>query len=305
MDKNAAGGSMKEPVLLFLNAILYLAVGVLLLLFPFGLVAALGIALPAVTFYASMLGAILLGVGLALLVERSRGTLGFPGLGINGAILINISCAVTLGLWLFYRSLNLLHIGYILLWGLVASVTAITLAEIYYILQEKRLENALKARSSQIIKGDSHLGKAIAIAAQAHQDQKDRAGLPYILHPLRVMEQMDKENEKIAATLHDVVESTSWTLEQLKTAGFSKEVLKIVECLTRDDEEPYQTYIDRVSDDCVATKIKLADLEDNMDLRRLPELTDDNLSWLKEYHRYWLTLQQSHTASKIEGNGRK
>lgn len=296
---------MKEPVLLFLNAILYLAVGVLLLLFPFGLVAALGIALPAVTFYASMLGAILLGVGLALLVERSRGTLGFPGLGINGAILINISCAVTLGLWLFYRSLNLLHIGYILLWGLVAAVTAITLAEIYYILQEKRLENALKARSSQIIKGDSHLGKAIAIAAQAHQDQKDRAGLPYILHPLRVMEQMDKENEKIAATLHDVVESTSWTLEQLKTAGFSKEVLKIVECLTRDDEEPYQTYIDRVSDDCVATKIKLADLEDNMDLRRLPELTDDNLSWLKEYHRYWLTLQQSHTASKIEGNGRK
>jgi hypothetical protein len=296
---------MKEPVLLFLNAILYLALGFLLLLFPFGLVSALGVALPGATFYASMLGAVLLGVGLALLVERSRGTLGFPGLGINGAILVNICCAATLGIWLFYKSLNLLQIGYILLWALVAGIVTITLAEIYYILQEKRIENALKARSSQINNGQSHLGKAIAIAAQAHQDQKDRAGLPYILHPLRVMQQMDNENEKIAATLHDVIESTSWTLEQLKTAGFSKEVLKIVECLTRDAEEPYESYIDRVSEDSIATKIKLADLEDNMDLRRLPELTDENLNWLKEYHRYWLILQQSRTASKIEGNGRK
>jgi hypothetical protein len=269
------------------------------------LVSALGVALPGVTFYASMLGAVLLGVGLALLVERSRGTLGFPGLGINGAILVNICCAATLGIWLFYKSLNLLQIGYILLWALVAGIVTITLAEIYYILQEKRIENALKARSSQINNGQSHLGKAIAIAAQAHQDQKDRAGLPYILHPLRVMQQMDNENEKIAATLHDVIESTSWTLEQLKTAGFSKEVLKIVECLTRDAEEPYESYIDRVSEDSIATKIKLADLEDNMDLRRLPELTDENLNWLKEYHRYWLILQQSRTASKIEGNGRK
>jgi hypothetical protein len=296
---------MKEPVLLFLNAILYLALAFLLLLFPFGLVGSLGVALPGVTFYASMLGAVLLGIGLALLVERSRSTLGLPGLGINGAILINISCAVTLGIWLFFRSLNLLQIGYVLLWGLLAMVVTITLAEAFYLLQEKRIENALKARSSQITKGKSHLGKAIAIAAQAHKDQKDRAGLPYILHPLRVMQQMDNDKEKIAATLHDVIESTSWTLEQLKTAGFSKEVLKIVERLSRDTEEPYESYIDRVSEDCIATKIKLADLEDNMDLRRLPELTDENLSWLKEYHRYWLTLQQSHSASRINGNGRK
>ena len=296
---------MKEPVLLFLNAILYLALSFLLLLFPFGLVGALGVAFPGVTFYASMLGAVLLGIGLALLVERSRSTLGLPGLGINGAILINICSAITLASWLLFRSLNLLQIGYVMLWGLVAMLVTITLAEIYYILQEKRIENALKARSSQITKGQSHLGKAIAIAAQAHQDQKDRAGLPYILHPLRVMQQMDNENEKIAATLHDVVESTSWTLDQLKTAGFSKEVLKTVERLSRDAEEPYESYIDRVSEDCTATKIKLADLEDNMDLKRLPELTDENLSWLKEYHRYWLTLQQSHNGSKFNGNGHK
>jgi hypothetical protein len=296
---------MKEPVLLFLNAIFYFALGFLLLLFPFGLVGALGAALPGVTFYASMLGAVLLGIGLALMLERSRGILGLPGLGINGAILINISCAITLALWLFYRSLNLLQIGYILLWGLAAMLVTITLAEIYYILQEKRMENALKARSSQITKGQSHLGKAIAIAAQAHQDQKDRAGLPYILHPLRVMQKMDNDNEKIAATLHDVVESTSWTLDQLKTAGFSSEVLKIVERLSREDEEPYESYIDRVSEDCTATKIKLADLEDNMDLRRLPELTEENLIWLKEYHRFWLALQQSHNGSKINGNGHK
>src|SRR6266567_9334971 len=105
------------------------------------------------------------------------------------------------------------------------------------------------------------LAKAIAIAAQAHQAQLDKAGAPYILHPLRMMLRMSSETEMMAAILHDVVEDTDWTLDGLRQAGFSDEVVQAVECLTHREHETYDefiAFIARVRTNPIATKVKLA-----------------------------------------------
>jgi len=137
------------------------------------------------------------------------------------------------------------------------------------------------------------LGKAIAIAAQAHQDQYDKAGAPYILHPLRMMQRMSSETEMMAAILHDVVEDTAWTLDKLRQAGFAAEVVQAVECLTHRDHETYDEFIARVRTNAIASKVKLADLEDNMDIRRLSTLTEKDAERLHKYHRAWLALRQA------------
>ena len=141
------------------------------------------------------------------------------------------------------------------------------------------------------------LGKAIAIAAQAHQDQDDKAGAPYILHPLRMMLRMSSETEMMAAILHDVVEDTDWTLDKLRQAGFSEEVVQAVECLTQRDHETYDEFITRVRTNAIASKVKLADLEDNMDMRRLRTLTAKDAERLHKYHRAWLALRQAGDAA--------
>jgi (p)ppGpp synthase/HD superfamily hydrolase len=101
----------------------------------------------------------------------------------------------------------------------------------------------------------------------------------------------------MAAILHDVVENTPWTMGELKEEGFSKTVIKAVASLSRDPREPYQEYVDRVKKDTLAVKIKLADLEDNMDLRRLPELSDQNVDWIKRYHNHWLALRKANNGN--------
>ena len=136
------------------------------------------------------------------------------------------------------------------------------------------------------------LGKAIAIAAQAHQEQYDKAGAPYILHPLRMMLRMSSEAEMMAAVLHDVVEDTGWTLDQLRQAGFAEEVVQAVECLTHRDHETYDEFVARVRTNVIASKVKLADLEDNMDMRRLRTLTEQDTQRLHKYHQAWLALRQ-------------
>ena len=142
------------------------------------------------------------------------------------------------------------------------------------------------------------LGKAIAIAAQAHQDQYDKAGAPYILHPLRMMLHMSSETEMMAAILHDVVEDTDWTLDKLRQAGFAEEVVQAVECLTHRDYETYDEFITRVRTNAIASTVKLADLEDNMDMRRLRTLTEKDAERLHKYHQAWLTLRQARDTAR-------
>ena len=114
------------------------------------------------------------------------------------------------------------------------------------------------------------LERAIAIAAEAHAGQRDKAGAPYILHPLRVMLRLGDPVDRIVAVLHDVVEDApAWPLERLRAEGFSEEVLEAVERLTKRPGEDYEESIERAGAHPIARRVKVADLEDNMDLARL------------------------------------
>ena len=134
---------------------------------------------------------------------------------------------------------------------------------------------------------------AVAIAAQAHKGQKDKAGSPYLLHPLRMMLRMNSEAAMMAAVLHDVVEDTEWTLERLREAGFSEEVLEAVDCLTHREGESYQEFVERVQTNTIARQVKIADLEDNMNVRRINQLGAKDLERLEKYHRAWCALTET------------
>jgi len=145
----------------------------------------------------------------------------------------------------------------------------------FFIYNEEYLEKKKKL----------YLDRAIELAKQHHEGQTDKAGKPYIEHPLRVMNQVESEEEKIVAVLHDIVEDTDISLDDLRNEGFSEEVVSAVECLTKQDGENYDSYIERISFNPLAVKIKLADLEDNRDLTRLPEVTDKDLERIEKYDK--------------------
>ena len=131
---------------------------------------------------------------------------------------------------------------------------------------------------------------AVSIAARAHRGQKDKAGAPYLLHPLRMMLRMETEAAMMAAVLHDVVEDTEWTLERLREAGFNEEVLEAVDCLTHREGESYQEFVERVGTNPIARQVKIADLEDNMNVRRMNQLGPKELERMEKYHRAWRVL---------------
>lgn len=136
------------------------------------------------------------------------------------------------------------------------------------------------------------LEKAIGIAVDAHHGQKDRYGAPYILHPLRVMARVTTPIEKTVAVLHDVVEDTDWTFQDLKREGFSAQIIDALECVSKRPQEPYEQFVKRSAGNSLARRIKLADLEDNMDLRRLPAITAADLTRLKKYRNAWRVLSE-------------
>lgn len=137
----------------------------------------------------------------------------------------------------------------------------------------------------------STLARAITIAAQAHQEQRERNGTAYILHPIRLMLRCTTETAQITAILHDVVEDTTWTLAQLHAEGFNDEILAALDCLTRRPDETYEQFIERIAPNPLARTVKLADLEDNMDIRRLPHVGPHEQARLERYHRAWLRLR--------------
>ena len=137
----------------------------------------------------------------------------------------------------------------------------------------------------------STLQRAIEIATEAHQGQLDKAGRDYIGHPLRVMEMGKTENEKIVGVLHDVIEDSDWTFERLVEEGFSDEVIAALKCVTRTSEnENYDDFIDRVMKNSLAAAVKINDLTDNMDIRRLPYLSDKDVKRLKKYLKAYKRL---------------
>ena len=137
------------------------------------------------------------------------------------------------------------------------------------------------------------LEDAIALAVEAHRGQKDRVGQPYILHPLRVMFRLSwdaPEAARIAAVLHDVVEDTSYTLQDLKQRGYSDEVLAAVDLLSRRPQDSYEQFIERILPNPIARMVKRADLEDNMELRRVPAVTAKDLERLARYRAAWTRI---------------
>jgi len=137
------------------------------------------------------------------------------------------------------------------------------------------------------------LEDAISLAAEAHRGQKDKANAPYILHPLRVMLRMETETDRIIAVLHDVVEDTSVTLWDLQIAGYSAEIVEAVKYLTKAKEEEYENFIERIKGNTLAIKIKVADLEDNLNFERIKEPGEDDLKRYEKYRRALATLRKA------------
>lgn len=137
----------------------------------------------------------------------------------------------------------------------------------------------------------STLERAIEIATEAHRGQFDKAGNDYIQHPLRVMAAGKTTDEKIVGVLHDVIEDTDWTFEELAAEGFSSEVIEALRCVTKlSENEPYDNFIARVKANPLAVAVKLNDLSDNMDIRRLDILTEKDFKRLQKYHRAYKQL---------------
>lgn len=136
------------------------------------------------------------------------------------------------------------------------------------------------------------LEKAIQIAVKAHEGQKDKAGQPYILHPLRVMLRTDSEIERICAVLHDVIEDTPITLQILRDEGFAPEVLNVLDLLTKRKGESYDDFINRILTNETACRVKLADLADNMNLSRIQTPSEEDYKRVGKYQRAVSRIQR-------------
>lgn len=174
---------------------------------------------------------------------------------------------------LAYEYERLAGLNYIDLWKIPRDVVQQNEPEYY------------KWRTSELLR------RAIDIAKEAHKGQVDKAGNEYIDHPLRVMIAVDSVSEKIVGVLHDVIEDTDWTFERLEAEGFTAEIIEALKCVTKlSEDEPYDAFIERVKTNPLAMAVKIKDLADNMDIRRLNELTEKDFKRLQKYHRAYKEL---------------
>ena len=134
---------------------------------------------------------------------------------------------------------------------------------------------------------------ALKIAIQAHGGQKDKAGREYVMHPIRVAERCKDPRAKIVALLHDTIEDTGVTEEYLRREGFPDEIISGVLSVTKRDKEEYDDFVRRAAENTIGKEVKIADLEDNMDIRRLPEMTDYDVARLRKYLRAWQFLMKN------------
>ena len=128
--------------------------------------------------------------------------------------------------------------------------------------------------------------KALKLCYEAHAGQVDKSGLPYVHHPFHLAEQMDDEDSTVVALLHDVVEDTSCTFDDLEAMGFGEAVLGALRLLTHEDSVPYLTYVKEIAKDPLAKKVKLADLAHNSDLSRLDhEPSEKDFERVEKYRK--------------------
>ena len=125
--------------------------------------------------------------------------------------------------------------------------------------------------------------KALKLCFEAHKEQVDKSGLPYVFHPFHLAEQMADETTTVVALLHDVVEDTDYTLEDLREMGFPQEVVDALALLTHDPEVPYMEYVSEIAKNPVAKAVKMADLKHNSDLSRLDAVDEKMLKRREKY----------------------
>ena len=128
--------------------------------------------------------------------------------------------------------------------------------------------------------------RAIQIAVEAHAGAKDKGGSPYILHPINVMMRMKTDDEKIVAILHDVVEDTDWTFQTLREEGFSETILDALASVTKvSEDEDYELFIERCSKNAIGSRVKVADLMENLDVTRIGELREKDMKRINKYKK--------------------
>lgn len=137
--------------------------------------------------------------------------------------------------------------------------------------------------------------KSLQIALKAYAGQRDKAGKAYILHPIRIMLQMDSDYEMAVALLHDVVEDSDCSGNDLLAEGIPPDVVDAVLALSKRDGETYDQFIDRVAGNALAVKVKLADIEDNINVLRLDSVGDKDLERVAKYHKAWKKLKKLST----------
>jgi (p)ppGpp synthase/HD superfamily hydrolase len=125
--------------------------------------------------------------------------------------------------------------------------------------------------------------KAMKLCFEAHKEQKDKAGLPYVFHPFHLAEQMPDEETTVTALLHDVIEDTPYTLQDLRGMGFSEAVLDALALMSHDKSVPYPDYVAALRPNRIARTVKLADLRHNSDLTRLDAVDEKTLSRVEKY----------------------
>ena len=125
--------------------------------------------------------------------------------------------------------------------------------------------------------------KALKLCFEAHKGQIDKSSLPYVFHPFHLAEQMDTEEATVVALLHDVVEDTDYTLEDLKNMGFSEAIISAIALLTHEEGAEYMDYVKKIKNNEIARKVKLADLKHNSDLSRLDIVDEKALKRREKY----------------------
>ena len=134
--------------------------------------------------------------------------------------------------------------------------------------------------------------QALKLCFEAHKEQKDKSGMPYVFHPFHLAEQMTDEATTVVALLHDVVEDTDTTFEDLEKQGFGEEIIAALKLLTHNDDTPYMDYVAKIKNNKIATAVKLADLKHNSDLSRLDTVDEKALKRKEKYEKAIKILEE-------------
>ena len=141
--------------------------------------------------------------------------------------------------------------------------------------------------------------KALKLSFTAHKDQTDKSGMPYVFHPFHLAEQMPDEDTTIVALLHDVIEDTPYTLDDLRAMGFNEQVLDALALMTHDKQIPYMDYVAKIKGNKVARTVKLADLKHNSDLSRLNNVDEKAMKRIEKYRQAIALLSESDPSCQI------